>query len=104
MLIISEADASGGLLFTAYTFDTHEFQALERTLKHAGILPRATNIAPDAEGREGREYFVPADRKTPLGAIIGGRFAANGAFQPQPGGPKDSPANVSNCKESSLAV
>jgi hypothetical protein len=89
MLVVSETDPNGDLILTAYSFDPKELQSLAQVTGRAGASAQGVPVPRDSHGRDGLRYTVPKQFVAKLGEIIGGTFAANGAFE-RVSGPGDS--------------
>lgn len=73
------------LLIEAYTFSNREWMALEDTLGRAEVRREFSPLDRDAAGRPGRRYYAEGLQQIGmLEALLGGRFDANGRFQPEP--------------------
>ena len=74
MLIVSETDASGDLVLTAYSFDPKEIQALAQVVERLGVAGKGTAVPPDSHGRGGRRFIVPTGLIANSAKSLGGSF------------------------------
>lgn len=97
MQIQAQTTSSGDLRLQVRTFDLEEFDAVEATLRSAGVLSQHSTLGTDQYGRKGRQYIVIAESLRKLEQTLGGQFVAGQFVQQQGTG------RVYACREVSLA-